>query len=187
MKKLLLIALMAFVGVSAQAQSEAGDMAAGINVSSGLKSGEYNFGIGGKFQYNITNGLRAEASGTYYFKKEYTTMWDANVNLHYLFNITNKLQVYPLVGLSVVGASVDWKDLEKDHPWDEASAVSEYWEDADDDAESTSSTKTNVGCNLGGGVQYWVAKNIAINVEGKYVFAKDLDRAVFSIGCVYKF
>lgn len=187
MKKLLLIALMAFVGVSAQAQSEKGDMAAGINVASGIKNGEYNMGLGAKFQYNITNGLRAEASGTYYFKKDYVTMWDANVNLHYLFNITNKLQVYPVVGLAVIGASVDWKGLEKDNPWDDDSDDSSYWEDADDDAESTSSSKTNVGCNLGGGVQYWVAKNIAVNLEAKYVFAKDLDRTVVQLGCVYKF
>ena len=93
MKRFFIIALVAFIGMSVQAQNVKGDMAAGVNVAYGTKDGFSNFGIGAKFQYNLSDAIRIEPSATYFFKKDYTKMWDANVNIHYLFNVAEKFTV----------------------------------------------------------------------------------------------
>lgn len=161
MKKFFIIALMAFVGMSAYAQSEKGDMAAGVNVSYGTKDGFSNIGIGGKFQYNLTDAIRIEPSANYFLKKDYVSMWDANVNVHYLFNVAEKLTVYPLAGASLVGVKVD---LGED-----------------------SASESKFGFNVGAGAQYWLTETFGLNFDFKYQMVSDFDRPVFSLGAVFKF
>lgn len=161
MKKFLLIALMAVMGMSVQAQSVKGDMVAGVNVAYGTKDGFSNFGIGAKFQYNFTDALRIEPSATYFFEKDYTKMWDVNVNLHYLFNVADKLSLYPLAGVSLVGVKAEFL--------------------------GASASESKFGANLGAGAQYWLTESFALNFEAKYQLVSDFDRPVFSLGGVFKF
>ena len=99
MKKLMMIAAMMLMSVGAFAQ-EAGKMAVGVNAAYGFASNYKTFGVGGKFQYCITNEFRAEASGTYFLKKDNVSAWDANINVHYVIPISEGLNVYPLAGLT---------------------------------------------------------------------------------------
>lgn len=170
MKRFFIIALVAFIGMSVQAQSVKGDMAAGVNVAYGTKDGFSNFGIGAKFQYNLSDAIRIEPSATYFFKKDYTKMWDANVNIHYLFNVAEKFTVYPLAGVSLVGVKA-----EVDHDF----GVMDFGE--------VSASETKFGANLGGGAQYWLTESFALNFEVKYQLVSDFDRPVFSLGGVVKF
>ena len=170
MKRFFIIALVAFIGMSVQAQNVKGDMAAGVNVAYGTKDGFSNFGIGAKFQYNLSDAIRIEPSATYFFKKDYTNMWDANVNIHYLFNVAEKFTVYPLAGVSLVGVKAE-VDLDF--------GVMDFGE--------VSASETKFGANLGGGAQYWLTESFALNFEVKYQLVSDFDRPVFSLGSVVKF
>lgn len=158
MKKFFIIALMAFVGMSAYAQSEKGDMAAGVNVSYGTMEGYNNLGIGGKFQYNLTDAIRIEPSANYFLKKDYVSMWDVNVNVQYLFNVAEKLTIYPLAGATMVGMK---------------------WEGGEGDSE--------IGLNVGAGVEYKLTEKLGLNFDYKYQMVSELDRSVLSLGVVFKF
>ena len=102
MKKFFIFTCAALIGLCASAQ-EKGDMAVGLNlgVAPSLESGASvtNFGIGAKFQYNVTNPIRLEAAFDYGFKNKGVDVMTIGVNAHYIFNVANKISVYPLVGL----------------------------------------------------------------------------------------
>lgn len=174
MKNLFVFCLLAFIGLSVQAQ-EKGEMAAGANIAYGVKDGFSNFGIGAKFQYNFTDALRIEPSITYFFKKDYTTMWDVNVNLHYLFSVAEKFKIYPLAGISMVGIKVKYDYDGFDYGGYQIPGG------------SISDSTTKFGINLGAGAQYWLTETIGLNLDIKYQIVSEFDRPVFSIGGVYKF
>ncbi len=171
MKKLFIIALMAFVGMSAYAQCEKGDMAAGVNVAYGTKDGFSNFGLGAKFQYNLTDAIRIEPSATYFLKKDNISMWDVNVNLHYLFNVAEKFTLYPLAGVSLVGVKASYDGFE----------YGGY------EIEGGSASDSKFGFNVGAGAQYWLTETFGLNFDFKYQIVSEMDRPVFSLGGVFKF
>ena len=92
MKKLIvLFSMMFFIMGSAFAQK--GIQAAGIHLSYG--TGIESFGLGVKYQFNITNNIRLEPSLN--FAKN---QFDINANAHYLFPMASNIRVYPLAGLT---------------------------------------------------------------------------------------
>lgn len=156
MKKFLSLVLVVVLGCG-YAAAQKGQMAVGGNLLYGT---EINMlGIGGKFQYGITNDIRAEASFNYYFRNNGFHMWDLNANAHYLFSVAPKFRAYPLAGLTVVSKSYAHND------------------------ESV----THFGLNLGGGCEYDLIPNVTLNGEFKYSIVSSIDQAVFSVGAVYKF
>ena len=156
MKKLLSLSLLILMGCSC-AWAQKGEMAVGGNLLYGT---EINMlGIGGKFQYGITNDLRAEASFNYYFRNNGFHMWDLNANAHYLFSIAPKFRAYPLAGLTVVSKSYSKVD------------------------ESV----THFGLNLGGGCEYDITPQVILNAEFKYSIVSTIDQAVFLVGAAYRF
>lgn len=157
-----------FAAFTIQAQ-EKGDMAAGLNLSYGTKSGYSNLGIGAKYQYSFTDAIRLEPSATYFFKKDYVSMWDINVNVHYLFHLADKFSLYPLAGVSLLGAKADLGDELKEY------------------GVKASASETKFGVNLGGGAQYRLSENFALALEIKYQLVSDYDRPVFTLGAAYKF
>jgi outer membrane protein X len=156
MKKFLLLAIIAVMACGS-ASAQKGEMAIGGNLLYGT---EINMlGIGGKFQYGITNDIRGEASFNYYFPNDGFHMWDLNANAHYLFDIAPKFRAYPLAGLTVVSKSYTHTD------------------------ESV----THFGLNLGGGCEYDITPNVIVNAEFKYSIVSSIDQAVFLVGAAYKF
>lgn len=172
----------ALVGLCASAQ-EKGDMAVGLNlgVAPSLESGRSltNFGIGAKFQYNVTNPIRVEADLDYWFKAKGMDVFDITANVHYLFNVGSKLTVYPLVGIGYAhsGGSITGGDYEYDYDLSRSS---------DNDGEDGSSSSKFL-FNVGAGVEYPIANNLSVGAEIKYQYIKDFSRLPISIGVAYKF
>ena len=97
MKKLIvLFSMMFFIMSSAFAQQ--GIQAAGVHLTYGTEI--ESFGIGVKYQYNITDNIRLEPSMNYFFEKNGVDMFDINANAHYLFPLASNIRVYPLAGLT---------------------------------------------------------------------------------------
>lgn len=97
MKKLVvLFSMMFFIMGSAFAQK--GIQAAGVHLSYGTEI--ESFGIGVKYQYNITDNIRLEPSMNYFFENNGVDMFDINANAHYLFPMASNIRVYPLAGLT---------------------------------------------------------------------------------------
>ena len=163
----------ALVGLCASAQ-EKGDMAVGLNlgVAPCLESGANvtNFGIGAKFQYNVTNPIRLEADVDYWFKNKGMDVFDVTANVHYLFNVGSKLKVYPLIGIGYarLGGSLEFDDPDYEDYNDEAS-ISKFL------------------FNVGAGVEYPVTEKLSVGAEIKYQHIQYFSRLPISIGVSYKF
>jgi outer membrane protein X len=174
---IVVIALALTVG-TVNAQSK-GDMAAGANVVLGTGDGLSNFGIGAKFQYNILDPLRLEGSFTYFMPKDYgysllaeakLNMWDISVNAHWLFPVADKITVYPLAGLGIVGTSY------------KASVDMGEW-----GSYGGSASDSDFGLNLGGGVDFKISQAVALNVEAKYKIGGSWSRLIVSAGVAFQF
>lgn len=153
MKKLLMIACMMLMGTAAFAQQ--GSTWVGVNANYGMHSDYKNFGVGAKVQYEFIDNVRAEASGNYFFKKDYCTMWDVNLNVHYLIPVGG-CKIYPLAGLTLLGSKVEILGV--------------------------SASDSDFGANLGAGVEFPLSDAIKLNIEGKYQIVKDWNRPVISAG-----
>ena len=197
MKKIMMIAAMMLLSVGAFAQ-EAGKMAIGVNGAYGIASNYKTFGVGAKFQYAITDDFRAEASGTYFFKKDYTSAWDANLNVHYVIPISEGLNVYPLVGATVFGVKVDASDAVSGGIAEAARLAgmteaqfrqyaAQYGIDLSQYEDAASASETRVGFNAGAGIEYFLSPSFKINLEAKYQYTKDSDWPVISVGAAYVF
>ena len=160
MKKILMMAVAMMMAVTMNAQSEKGAMSVGGNFNIGLSDGYTNFGIGAKYSYNFIDHLRGETSFDYYFKKDAISMWDWNVNLHWVFDIKEKHGLYPLAGFALVGTKVD--------------------------LGFASASSTDFGFNLGGGWEYRISDHFKTGIEAKYQWA-DGGRGIISVGAAYIF
>lgn len=167
MKKFMIMmaAILGFAA-SANAQSDS-NMAAGLNFNVGVGNSYTNMGIGGKFQYKFAERWRGEASFNYFFKKDYVDMWDANLDVHFLIPVGDKLVVYPLAGPTLRGAKATVSFM----------------------GYSSSASSTSFGVNYGAGVEYPLTDAIKVNFEMKGVTAGSGwgTRGVFSIGAAYCF
>lgn len=154
MKKFLMMACMMLMSTAMFAQQ--GSTWVGANLNYGMDSNYKNFGVGAKVQYEFIDNFRAEASGDYFFKKDYLSEWDVNLNAHYLIHVGDQLTIYPLVGLTML------------------SFVPEY---GDSDSK--------IGFNAGAGIEYPITEAIKVNAEFKYQYVKDGDRPVISVGVAF--
>lgn len=187
MKKLFLVLCVALIGMGS-AFAQKGEQRVGLNLNYGTEIS--NVGLGAKYQYGITDAIRLEGSFDYFFKKDGASMWDINVNAHYLFPFAEKFAVYPLVGLTYANCKVSggWSNdafsSEEIQDMIDAGII----EDASEVAgESESAHESKFGVNLGAGVQYAINDRWGVNFEVKYQLISDFDQAVFGIGATYKF
>ena len=162
MKKLLLLVCAAVMSLSASAQ--AGDKALGAQLVFGSETN--NIGLGVKGQYYFTDQIRGEASVDYFFKNKGVSMWDINANVHYLFDVANKVKVYPLAGLGYT----NW------------SYKLEY-----DNVTLAKGTDGRLAVNLGGGAEYELTKDLSVNAELKYQIISHYNQLVLGVGVAYKF
>ncbi|MEG0559494.1 MAG: porin family protein [Muribaculaceae bacterium] len=96
MKKLLCIAV-CVLGFAGASFAQKGNVALGLHVSNATEINQ--MGLGVKVQCFISDAIRIEPSFNYYFKKAGIDMWDVNANVHYVFNVADQFNVYPLAGL----------------------------------------------------------------------------------------
>lgn len=190
MKKFFIFTCAALIGLCASAQ-EKGDMAVGVNlgVAPCLESGASvtNFGIGAKFQYNVTNPIRLEGAFDYGFKNKGVDVMTIGINAHYIFNLSDKFNIYPLVGVGYAHCKAtaigipdldanDWLDID-------------YGEtDIDDYGTKEESDSANkFFFNVGVGAEYAINDKISIGAEIKYQYIENFNRLPISLGIAYKF
>lgn len=159
MKKYFIIAIMAVFGLCAHAQQ--GEKAIGVNlgVAPCLEDGHSptNFGLGVKFQYNITDPVRLEADMDYWFENRSTSIFDISANAHYLVGVGKGFTIYPLAGVGY--ANVDY------------------------DGEGCSRFLFNLG--IGG--EYALSNSLTLNAEMKYQFINHFSRLPITVGIAYHF
>lgn len=170
MKKLLLLVCAAVMSLSASAQ--AGDKALGAQLVFGSETN--NIGLGVKGQYYFTDQLRGEASVDYFFKNKGVSMWDINANVHYLFDVANKVKVYPLAGLGYTN-------------WSYTNDVIVIEENGNKRTTEFKGSNGRLAINLGGGAEYELTKDLSVNAELKYQIISNYSQLVLGVGVAYKF
>lgn len=171
-----MVAIILMVGFG-KTMAQKGEMAVGGQLSYGSEI--ESLGIGAKFQYGITDAIRLEPSVNYFFGKNSSNMLDFNANLHYLFNVASKANVYPLVGLGYTS----WGTNSGGRYWDAVEGV--YVDDEEEEGSSSRSGK--IAVNFGGGAEYRLTDRLTINAELKYQIISNLNQLVFGVGATYKF
>lgn len=164
MKKLLLMVCMALMSVATYADE--GDLWAGGNANYSLHSDYKNAGLGVKGQYEFVKNFRAEASANYFFEKKDVSMWEFNVNVHWVFPISPSVNIYPLAGLAILTAK--------------SSAEVPG-------GGKVTENETKLGANLGAGIEFPIMDRLKFNFEAKYQIISDFDRPVISVGVAYQF
>jgi hypothetical protein len=170
MKKLLLLVCAAVMSLSASAQ--AGDKALGAQLVFGSETN--SFGLGVKGQYYFTDQLRGEASVDYFFKNKGVSMWDINANVHYLFDVANKVKVYPLAGLGYTN-------------WSYTNDVIVIEENGNKRTTEFKGSNGRLAVNLGGGAEYALTDNVSVNAEAKWQIVNNYNQLVLGVGVAYKF
>lgn len=178
---------MCAVMLSVAAFAQKGEQAVGINlnVSPCLESGASltNFGLSAKYQYGITDAIRVEGVLGYDFKSKGVGFFEVGANAHYLFNVANKIKVYPLIGLgyaNVSGSGGGTYTATGGNP-----ITGEIvWEQTE---KGGSSSLNKVYFNVGAGAEYALTDRFGINFELKYQYIKDFSRLPISLGVTYKF
>ena len=190
MKKFFIFTCAALIGLCASAQ-EKGDMAAGLNlgVAPCLESGASvtNFGIGAKFQYNVTNPIRLEAAFDYGFKSKGVDAMTLGINAHYIVKVANKISVYPLVGIGYAHCKATATGIPDlgENDWGN---IANWETDIDDYGTKEESGSANkFFFNVGVGGQYDLNDKLAVNLEIKYQYIKNFNRLPISLGVAYKF
>ena len=170
--------------------AQKGESAVGVNlgVAPSLESGYSltNFGIGAKYQYGITDALRAEADLDYWFKAKGISAFDASANIHYLFNVSETFKVYPLVGIGYARLKADWSigfDNDADDYTEYYNEDGEGYEEIDGGSASVNKLLVNAGI----GAEYALTENLSLGLEVKYQYIKDFSRLPISLGLTYKF
>lgn len=197
MKKVLLLLAVALMSLSGTVQAQSkGDMAVGINlgVAPCLEKGAKvnNFGIGAKFQYNVTTPIRLEADVDYWFKDKGMDVFDISANVQYLFHcLDGRLTFYPTLGIGYgrigggIGGDFDWEDYLPDY-YDRG--MTRAWYDDYDDYDDDFSTSANrFLLNVGVGAEYAFTSKISAGLEIKYQYMKDFSRLPITIGVSYRF
>lgn len=167
MKKILLFYVMAMAMLMANAES--GEWAVGGQVVYGTKA--ETAGIGLHVKNCLTDAFRASLSSNYYFKHAGVTAFDVNLEGNYLFDLSEKVRVYPLAGVVMGIWHADGVD------------VSYGGMHLGVDGQ----TDSKFGANLGGGIDYLVSEHLGLNAEVKYQIISHASQAVFSIGASYRF
>ena len=167
MKKILLVLMMATAMLMANAES--GEWAVGGQMVYGSKA--ETAGLGLHLKYNLTDAFRASLSSNYYLKHDGVSAFDVNLEGNYLFDLSEKVRVYPLAGV-VLGI---WH----------ADGVNVSYGGMDFGVDGQTDSK--FGCNLGGGIDYLMGDHWGLNAEVKYQIISHASQVVFGIGASYRF
>ena len=167
MKKIILILVMATAMLMAHAES--GEWNVGGQVVYGTKA--ETAGIGLHVKKCLTDALRLNLSSNYYFKHSGVTAFDVNLEGNYLFNVGEKVRVYPLAGVCVGIWHADGINVSN----------------GEISIGVDSQTESKGGGNLGGGIDYLLTDHFGLNAEVKYQIISHASQVVFGIGASYRF
>jgi outer membrane protein X len=171
MKKLFLTLCIALFSVGAFAQ-EQGDMAVGGSLNFNTKASM--FGIGARYQYFFIDKLRGDGEFAYYFKKDGVSMFTILASANYLFNVADKVNVYPIAGLGIAHSSASSIDINESYMGQTIHIT------------SNGASSTDFIGQIGAGAQYDFSDKVAGNFDAKLQFGSGT-AFVIAAGIIYKF
>lgn len=199
MKRILFLATL-LIAVVSSVSAQKGQSAVGINLGAApcLESGASltNFEIGAKYQYGITDAIRLEGDLSYGFKSKGMDVFEISANAHYLFNIGDKIKVYPLVGIGYGHVGGDFSggdiDIDIDIPDIKSRAYAYPGYNPDDeidssDNDSSASSANKFLFNVGAGAEYALTSKLSVGIEVKYQYMSHFSRLPINLGVTYKF
>lgn len=205
--KTIVLALVLMCGAtSANAQLSEGENAIGVNFGYGVGSNDFgNLGLGIRYNRHLSDALRLDLNGMYYFKsglpgmdsfagyskgdlEEYTsgksTSWfDVNLNAHYLFSVADNIYVYPIFGFTTMFGKTDFK-------WNEVATKDANVPAGQKMGGSYSDNHFRFGVNLGFGGQYNITDDFGLTLEAKYKLVSSHNKFGHfnvALGCVVMF
>jgi opacity protein-like surface antigen len=121
-----------------------------------------DFGIGAKASFGISDKFLASPSINYFFGESAqgasTSVLGINADAHYIASDKNGLSLYPLAGINFTRSSATVFGM--------------------------SASSTEIGFNVGGGLNYELSSSLTGVFEAKYVLSA-FDQAIFSVGVLY--
>lgn len=137
--------------------SQKGESAVGVQIL--YASWTPNIGIGARYQYCVIDNVRAELMFDYFIKNKGYSMWDINLNAHYVWNIGEHFRLYPLAGVCFAS----WKD------------------------HVLNDTDPRIGLNVGAGLQVRVKENFWLGAEAKLQEMRTYHQGVVNLNATYCF
>ncbi len=160
MKKLMIMIMLAICSIGTFAQTEQGQSSFGFNVGYHF-NGNGNVLLGIDYRYSITDDWRIAPSITYLVKNKGLNAAAIDVNVHYLFKLSDMFGFYPLAGLDL-----------------------SFWKAGN---RNPHSNWTRFGANIGLGGECYVSDVITVGLEFKYNAIKTWDAAVLGVRVGYTF
>jgi len=146
---------------------DAAEWTMGVQTTCGTR--EKRPGVGIHFKTQYLDSWRTGVSGNYYFKKDGVSCYDINLEGNYIFDLSDKVRLYPLAG----GRLAFWHT-------DDVNASGWHFERDD-------KTHYEIGLNLGGGIDYLLGDHWGVNAEVKYQYIKKTSQVLFLVGVGYRF
>lgn len=169
MKKLFVICMLAIISMSAFAQTQQGQSSFGFNLGYGFNDNG-NALVGLDYRYNFTDEVRFAPSLTYFVKDNGLSAWAIDMNVHYVFKLSDMFGFYPLAGLDLsfwkASSSLDFEGYGK-------AKASYNW--------------TRFGANIGLGGEVYATDQLNIGLEFKYNIIKDFDQPILALRVGYNF
>lgn len=153
MKKMIMLLVFAVAATVSYAQK--GQLSAGFNLGHAFDSKNVITGV--DFRYNLTEELRLAPSLSHFIKKHHVSAWAVDVNMHYVFRLTEMFGFYPLGG-----AGVSFWDL-------------------------SGRNKSRLGLNIGLGGELYATEEVTVGLEMKYNIVSDFDQAIIALRVGYNF
>ena len=172
MRTIILILVLAIGTLTSNAQfshdlGDAAEWTIGAQIVYGTEAKMPGVGIHFKTQY--LDSWRTGVSGNYYLKKDGVNCYDINLEGNYIFDLSDKVRLYPLAG----GRIAFWHA-------DDVNASG--WSFERDDK-----THYEIGFNVGGGIDYLMGDHWGVNAEVKYQYLKNANQVQLLIGAGYRF
>ncbi len=168
MKKLIVMCMLAIISMSAFAQTQQGQSSFGFNIGYGFNDNG-NALLGVDYRYNFTDEVRFAPSLTYFVKDNGLSAWAIDMNVHYVFKLSEMFGFYPLAGLDLSF----WK-------WSGGGHVDGHKVDV-------SMNETRFGANIGLGGEVYATDQLTVGLEFKYNIVKDFDQPILGVRVGYNF
>lgn len=181
MKKFFLTLVLSAIALCGYAQQK-GDHAVGVNVGVApcLNKGTNitNFGIGAKYQYNVTDPIRLDFDMEYWASDGYRGLFDITANVQYLFVLYEDIVLYPTIGIGYGHLN---------------NVNTTYTAQIGEDGEFVGFYNEPIAhpnrfvFNVGIGGEYKISRRLSAGIEIKYQYVKDLNRLPINLGVTYHF
>lgn len=160
------------MSTNAKIKTDFGTFAFGATANYGT-SGTYNHGGAGlKLQKFFGDEFRGSIFVDYFFKQNNASFIEFGTDFNYVFALTPKMGVYPILGL---GYSI----MKLNNVIEKPAGVDILPDDYSDDSEG------NLNFDLGVGYEYYFTPTLKGFAEAKYRYVKNYDRTLLQVEVAY--